>query len=153
VRRLGRLAPGVLIVAHMASKWLCALLGGALIGSGSALLLLTHGRIAGIAGIAGGLLQRATSDRAWRLGFLAGLVAAGAAAAAVVPAAIGAPVRPLAAIVVAGLLVGFGTQLGSGCTSGHGVCGLSRLSIRSLVAVATFMATGAITAMIAGRLS
>jgi len=153
VRRLGPLAPGVLIVAHMASKWFHALLGGALIGSGSALLLLTHGRIAGISGIAGGLLQRATSDRAWRLAFLAGLVAAGAAAAAVLPAAIGAPVRPLAAIVVAGLVVGFGTRLGHGCTSGHGVCGLSRLSIRSVVAVATFMATGAITAMIAGRLS
>jgi uncharacterized membrane protein YedE/YeeE len=137
----------------MDSKWFHALLGGALIGSGSALLLLTHGRIAGISGIAGGLLQRATADRAWRLAFLAGLVVAGAAAAAVLPAAIGAPVRPLAAIVVAGLLVGFGTRLGNGCTSGHGVCGLSRLSVRSLAAVATFMATGAITAMIAGRLS
>jgi uncharacterized protein len=137
----------------MASKWILALLGGALIGSGSALLLVTHGRIAGISGIAGGLVQRAASDRAWRLAFLAGLVVAGAAAAAVLPAAIGAPVRPLAAIVVAGLLVGFGTQLGNGCTSGHGVCGLSRLSVRSLVAVATFMTTGAITAMIAGRLS
>jgi uncharacterized protein len=137
----------------MASKWILALFGGALIGSGSALLLVTHGRIAGISGIAGGLVQRAASDRAWRLAFLAGLVVAGAAAAAVLPAAIGAPVRPLAAIVVAGLLVGFGTQLGNGCTSGHGVCGLSRLSVRSLVAVATFMTTGAITAMIAGRLS
>jgi uncharacterized membrane protein YedE/YeeE len=137
----------------MASKWLLALLGGALIGSGSALLLLTHGRIAGISGIAGGLVQRATSDRAWRIAFLAGLTAAGAVAAVVMPAAIGAPVRPLAAIAVAGLLVGFGTRLGNGCTSGHGVCGLSRLSVRSLVAVATFMATGAITAILAGRLS
>jgi uncharacterized protein len=137
----------------MASKWILALFGGALIGSGSALLLVTHGRIAGISGIAGGLVQRAASDRAWRLAFLAGLVVAGAAAAAVLPAAIGAPVRPLAAIVVAGLLVGFGTQLGNGCTSGHGVCGLSRLSVRSLVAVATFMTTGAITAIVAGRLS
>jgi uncharacterized membrane protein YedE/YeeE len=137
----------------MASKWFQALLGGALIGSGSALLLLTHGRIAGISGITGGLLQRATSDRAWRLAFLSGLVAAGAVAAAVVPAAIGAPVRPLAAILVAGLLVGFGTRLGNGCTSGHGVCGLSRLSVRSLVAVVVFMATGAVTAILAGRLS
>jgi uncharacterized membrane protein YedE/YeeE len=137
----------------MASKWFLALLGGALIGSGSALLLLTHGRIAGVSGIAGELLRRTTPDRAWRLAFLAGLVAAGAAAAAVLPAAIGVPVRPLAVIVIAGLLVGFGARLGDGCTSGHGVCGLSRLSVRSLVAVATFMATGAITAMIAGRLS
>ena len=137
----------------MDSKWLLALLGGALIGSGSALLLLTHGRIAGISGIAGGLVQGATSDRAWRLAFLAGLLVAGGVAGRVLPAAIGAPVRTLAAIVAAGLLVGFGTRLGNGCTSGHGVCGLSRLSVRSLVAVATFMTTGAITAMIAGRLS
>lgn len=137
----------------MGSNWGLALLGGALIGSGSALLLLTHGRIAGISGIAGGLVQRSTPDRAWRLAFLAGLVAAGAVTASIAPAAIGAPVRSLAAMTVAGLLVGFGTRLGSGCTSGHGVCGLSRLSVRSLIAVATFMTTGAITAMIAGRLS
>lgn len=136
----------------MGSHWLLALLGGALIGSGSALLLLTHGRIAGISGITGGLVQRATPDRAWRVAFLAGLVAAGLVASAIVPAAIGAPARPLAAIVVAGLLVGFGTRLGNGCTSGHGVCGLSRLSARSLVAVVAFMTTGAITAILAGRL-
>jgi uncharacterized protein len=138
---------------RMASKWLHALLGGALIGSGSALLLLTHGQIAGISGIAGGLVRRATADRAWRLAFLAGLAAAGVVAAAVVPGAIGAPVRSLGAMMVAGLLVGFGARLGDGCTSGHGVCGLSRGSVRSLVAVATFMATGAITAIVAGRLS
>jgi uncharacterized membrane protein YedE/YeeE len=138
---------------RMASKWLPALLGGALIGSGSALLLLTHGQIAGISGIAGGLVRRATADRAWRLAFLAGLAVAGVVAAAVVPGAIGAPVRSLGAMMVAGLLVGFGARLGDGCTSGHGVCGLSRGSVRSLVAVATFMATGAITAIVAGRLS
>ena len=137
----------------MASKWLLALLGGAFIGYGSALLLLTHGRIAGISGITGGLLQRATPDRAWRVAFLVGLAVAGVTAGRVLPAAIGAPVRPLAAIAVAGLLVGSGTRLSNGCTSGHGVCGLSRGSIRSLVAVATFMTTGAITAMLAGRLS
>jgi len=137
----------------MVSTWLLALLGGALIGAGSALLLLTHGRIAGISGIAGGLLQRATPDRAWRLAFVGGLVAAGVVASIVAPAAIGASVRPLALVIVAGLLVGFGTRLGHGCTSGHGVCGLSRWSARSLVAVVTFMITGAVTAMIAGRLS
>lgn len=129
------------------------MLGGALIGSGSALLLLTHGRIAGISGIAGGLVQRAMPDRAWRLAFVGGLVAAGGVASVVAPAAIGASARPLALMVVAGLLVGFGTRLGNGCTSGHGVCGLSRWSARSLVAVVTFMITGAITAMIAGWLS
>ena len=137
----------------MASKWLLGLLGGALIGSGSALLLATHGRIAGISGIAGGLVERAASDRAWRLAFLAGLAVVGIVAAAVMPAAIGAPVRSLGAMAVAGLLVGFGARLGDGCTSGHGVCGLSRGSVRSLVAVATFMTTGAITAILAGRLS
>jgi uncharacterized membrane protein YedE/YeeE len=137
----------------MHPTWFSALFGGALIGLASALLLLTHGRIAGISGITGGLVQRATPDRAWRLAFVGGLVAAGAVASIVAPAALGPPVRPLAAVVIAGLLVGFGTRLGNGCTSGHGVCGLSRGSIRSLVAVATFMTTGAITAIIAGRLS
>ncbi len=137
----------------MLSTWLLALLGGALIGSGGALLLLTHGRIAGISGIVGGLVQRATPDRAWRLAFVGGLVVAGVVASRVAPTAIGASVQPLAVVVTAGLLVGFGTRLGSGCTSGHGVCGLSRGSARSLVAVLTFMITGAITAMIAGRLS
>jgi uncharacterized membrane protein YedE/YeeE len=137
----------------MFSSWLLALLGGALIGAGGALLLLTHGRIAGISGITGALVQRATPDRAWRLAFVGGLVAAGVVASIVAPATIGASVRPLAVVVVAGLLVGFGSRLGGGCTSGHGVCGLSRWSARSLVAVVSFMVTGAITAMIAGRLS
>jgi uncharacterized membrane protein YedE/YeeE len=137
----------------MLSTSLLSLLGGALIGSGSALLFLTHGRLAGISGITGGVLHRATPDRAWRLAFVGGLVAAGVVASIVAPAAIGASVRPLAWVVIAGLLVGVGTRLGSGCTSGHGVCGMSRGSARSLVAVVTFMITGAITAMVAGRLS
>lgn len=120
-----------------------ALIGGALLGLAAVLLLVFNGRIAGISGIAGGLLQRgAPGDRAWRLAFVLGLVAA--------------PVlyRGLAALpeisieadwlvlVVAGLLVGFGSRYGSGCTSGHGVCGLSRLSPRSLAATLTFMAAG-----------
>lgn len=137
----------------MPSTWFSASLGGALIGIASALLLLGHGRIAGISGIAGGLLQRATPDRAWRIAFLGGLVVPGVVAAIVAPGAIGPPVRAIGAVLVAGFLVGFGTRLGGGCTSGHGVCGLSRWSSRSLVAVATFMTTGAITAIIAGRLS
>ena len=136
----------------MASTWFSPLLGGALIGLASTLLLLGHGRIAGISGITGGLLQRATTDRAWRFAFVGGLAAAGVVSALVAPAAIGPPVRSIGAVVVAGLLVGVGTRLGSGCTSGHGVCGLSRWSRRSLIAVATFMTTGAITAIIAGRL-
>lgn len=134
----------------MSSTWLYALLGGGMIGGASALLLLTHGRIAGIAGITGSLFQRSTSDRVWRFSFLIGLALSGVIAALVAPALIGAPIRSPLLLVVSGLLVGYGTRLGSGCTSGHGVCGLSRLSTRSLIAVATFMTTGAITATIAG---
>jgi uncharacterized membrane protein YedE/YeeE len=137
----------------MSSTWLSAFLGGTLIGLACALLFLAHGRIAGISGIAGGLIQRTTSDRAWRVAFLGGLVAAGAVTWIVAPAAIGSPTRSPLTVILAGLLVGFGTRLGNGCTSGHGVCGVSRWSRRSLVAVATFMATGVITATIAGRLS
>lgn len=137
----------------MSSTWLYALLGGAMIGAASGLLLLTHGRIAGIAGVTGTVLQGQTPDRAWRIAFLAGLIVAGVAASVVHPSAIGAPMRGLEWVIVAGLLVGFGTRMGNGCTSGHGVCGVSRWSMRSLVAMVTFMATGAIAATIAGRLA
>ena len=126
-----------------------ALLGGGLIGLSAALLWLTHGRIVGISGIVGGAIQ---GEGGWRLAFLGGLVVAGLVARACAPAAIGAPVRSLLWVIVAGLLVGYGTRVGSGCTSGHGVCGLSRLSARSLIAVVTFMSTGALTAWIAGAL-
>jgi uncharacterized membrane protein YedE/YeeE len=129
------------------------LIGGVMIGVASALLMLTHGRIAGISGITGSLLQPRTADREWRLAFVGGLLGAGVIASLVAPQAVGQSVRTLPVVVVAGLLVGFGTRLGSGCTSGHGVCGMSRLSTRSFVAVATFLTTGAITAVIAGALS
>ena len=138
----------------MHPSWLLALGGGAMIGAASALLFSTHGRIAGISGIVGALVPpTSTRDRDWRVAFLVGLLAAGMIAGFAAPAAVGASVRSLPVVVVAGLLVGFGTRLGSGCTSGHGVCGLSRLSIRSLIAVATFMATGAATAIVAGGVS
>ena len=138
----------------MLHPWILALAGGALIGGAAAILMLTHGRVAGISGILGNLLPPgAAPDRSWRLAFLVGLLAAGALAAVVAPAAIGASVRPLAVVAVAGLVVGVGTQLGSGCTSGHGVCGLARMSPRSLAAVVTFMATGALTALVARGLS
>ena len=126
--------------------------GGALIGLGSAMLLLVHGRIAGVSGILGRAAD-ADGGRAYRLGFLAGLVVTGAILAGVVPAAFGAGVRGLPVLAIAGVLVGIGTTLGNGCTSGHGVCGISRLSPRSLVAVATFMVTAAITVAIAGARS
>ena len=135
----------------MDSSWMIALAGGALIGVASALLLLTHGRIAGISGITGGLLSRATKDRAWRYAFLGGLVLAGLVAHVAAPRAAGGASPGLA--IAGGLLVGYGARRGSGCTSGHGVCGLARTSRRSLVAVATFMTTGAITATILGALA
>jgi len=137
----------------MQSTWILALVGGAMIGIASAFLLLTHGRIAGISGILGSLLQANTRDRGWRLAFLGGMAAAGLVASVVAPTAVGSSVRALPLVIVAGLLVGYGTRMGSGCTSGHGVCGISRFSARSLVAVVTFMITGALTATLIGGVS
>lgn len=125
-----------------------ALAGGALIGLAAVWLMLAAGRIAGISGIAGGLLRPRSGDVGWRVAFIAGLILAPWAyrAVAVMPEAqIDAST---AMLIAAGLLVGFGTRLGSGCTSGHGVCGLSRLSWRSLVATLCFMATGFLTVFV-----
>lgn len=124
-----------------------ALAGGALIGLSAALFLLLTGRIAGISGVVGGLLVPRAGDLGWRVAFVGGLLLAGVGAVALAPAALGAPLpRASIFVVVAGLLVGFGTRLGNGCTSGHGVCGVSRGSPRSLAAVLTFMTTGILTA-------
>src|SRR5436189_6185274 len=121
----------------MSYAWLDALLGGALIGLAAAILLAGTGRVAGVSGVLGRLIAPHTApDRGWRIAFLLGLAAPGAIAALVAPPAI-VSVRPLALIAVAGVLVGVGTCMGNGCTSGHGVCGLARLSKRSLVAVLT----------------
>ena len=125
-----------------------ALAGGALIGGAASLLLLAHGRVAGISGILGSLLQRDTTDRDWRLGFFAGLLLAGVVAAVAFPSAVGGTPVALPLVVIAGLLVGFGTRLGNGCTSGHGVCGISRLSKRSLVATMVFMGSAALTVLV-----
>ena len=134
----------------MMATWWLALAGGVLIGLSATLLLWLGGRVAGISGIVGGVLLRKAGDVAWRAWFLAGLIAAGGLYIAFVP---GAPQPrdgfPPAALVVAGLLVGFGTRMGNGCTSGHGVCGLGRLSKRSLAAVATFMAFAIATTYVA----
>ena len=120
-----------------------ALIGGTLIGAASVWLLAANGRIAGISSILHGLLSPVTlPDVPWRAWFIAGLLAAGLAwqaFAGPVPLREGFPLGWAAA---AGLLVGFGTRMGGGCTSGHGVCGLGRLSLRSLAAVVTFMAAG-----------
>lgn len=123
--------------------------GGMLIGLGASLLLLGIGRVAGVSGIASNGLFGAGGERAWRVAFLIGLVAAGAVMAWFEPAAFGASPLALPGVGIAGLLVGVGTRLGSGCTSGHGVCGISRLSPRSLVATLTFIATAALTVAVA----
>jgi uncharacterized membrane protein YedE/YeeE len=122
------------------SDWTSGFAGGVLIGLAATLLLWTLGRIAGISGIASGALEGERGDRAWRFAFLCGMMAAGAAALAVLPAPPRALTAPVPLLLAAGFLVGFGTRLGHGCTSGHGVCGLGRFSRRSLAAVATFMA-------------
>lgn len=127
-----------------------SLAGGALIGLSASLMLWWHGKIAGVSGIYGPLLKPRAGDIGWRLAFVAGLVVPGLLVSLVAGGWVAPPSdRPLAAVAVAGLLVGFGVRMGNGCTSGHGVCGLTRLSRRSAVAVATFMTTGALVASIA----
>lgn len=125
------------------------LLGGALIGAAAIAMMAFHGRIAGISGIFGGLLSLKSGDIEWRALFVGGLVAGGLVAALISPGAFIVEVdRSLVAIIAAGLLVGFGTRLGSGCTSGHGICGISRFSPRSLVATPVFIGAGAVTVFI-----
>lgn len=119
-----------------------SLLGGLIIGLASALFLLANGRIAGISGILGGLLRPKTDDVVWRVAFLLGLIVAPAVLSLFI-----APLTPTieagpTTLIIAGLLVGIGTRYGGGCTSGHGVCGLSRLSPRSLIATLAFMGSG-----------
>ncbi len=141
----------------MAIDWnhftpVAALAGGALIGMAAAMFVLLNGRIAGISGVIGGLFRPSRGDLAWRLAFLLGLVGAPA-----IYALVAALPRPqidagYGALVAAGLLVGIGTRYGSGCTSGHGVCGLSRLSPRSLVATLAFMGAGFATVFVTRHL-
>jgi uncharacterized membrane protein YedE/YeeE len=129
-----------------------AAFGGALIGLSAALLWIANGRIAGISGILGGLVSAPKSDLDWRLAFLAGLVAAPLLYTLVAAApAIALQAGPLT-LIAGGLLVGFGTRLGGGCTSGHGVCGLARLSPRSLIATGLFMASAAATVFLTRHL-
>ena len=130
-----------------------ALAGGVLIGIAAAMFVLLNGRIAGISGVLGGLLRPSRGDIAWRAAFVLGIVAA-----PWVYSIVTAWPQPQidagqGALVVAGLLVGVGTRYGSGCTSGHGVCGLSRLSPRSLVATVAFMGAGFATVYVIRHLS
>lgn len=129
-----------------------SLAGGILLGLASALFILVNGRILGISGILGGLLRPVKGDTGWRLAFLAGMLAA-----PLLYFMVAGPTTPRidagwATIVIAGLLVGVGTRYGSGCTSGHGVCGLSRLSPRSLVATLAFMGAGFVTVYVVRHL-
>lgn len=122
-----------------------SLAGGLLIGVAAAMLLLLNGRIAGISGILGGLLRPGAGDTGWRVAFVVGLLAAPLFYQLVAPLPVVRVEADTASLIVAGLLVGLGTRYGSGCTSGHGVCGLSRFSLRSLAATAAFMAAGFVT--------
>jgi uncharacterized membrane protein YedE/YeeE len=129
-----------------------ALVGGALIGASAAVFLILNGRIAGISGILGGLIHPARNEIGWRLAFLAGLLVAPLLyvvfGGVLPPVIIGAP---LGLLIIAGLIVGFGTRLGAGCTSGHGVCGIGRGSPRSLAATLVFMTTAILTVFIVRR--
>jgi hypothetical protein len=130
-------------------------IGGVVIGLAAASMLMLNGRVAGISGIISGAvgLDDGSGARSWRLLFLAGLLVGGAAFVVFDPRALASGLdRSPLALAVAGLLVGFGTRLGGGCTSGHGVCGLGQLSGRSLVATLTFMATGAVTVFVVNHL-
>lgn len=125
-----------------------ALIGGVLIGLAAALMWWLLGRIAGVSNILGQTFSSAEGELNWRLAFLAGLILAGVGAKLLAPDAVQFSLPAgYGQLIVAGLLVGFGTQLGSGCTSGHGVCGMSRLSPRSIVATLGFMAAGALAVL------
>lgn len=136
--------------AHF-TPWI-SLAGGVLIGAAAAMFLLFNGRIAGISGILGGALRPKAGDTGWRAAFVAGLIAAPLLYQLATPLPDVQIDASTAELVVAGLLVGVGTRYGSGCTSGHGVCGLSRLSPRSTVATAAFMAAGFATVFIVRHL-
>lgn len=126
-----------------------SLLGGIILGLASALMLILFGRIMGISGIVGTALERPKNDTLWRLVFIAGLISSAVIFAPFVDIARTTPTETnIWLIVLAGLLVGYGTRLGSGCTSGHGICGISRLSVRSLVATGIFMVSGIMTVAI-----
>ncbi len=130
---------------------LSALIGGGLIGLAAALLLMLNGRISGISGILGDLLRPRQGEVGWRVAFLLGLLVGGLALLSQLPGTFEAhPDRSMGAVIVAGLFVGFGTRMGNGCTSGHGVCGIPRGSARSIVATVTFMLTGGLAVWFVG---
>lgn len=130
----------------MANEYLLAFAGGCLIGLASVLMLLFNGKILGVSGIVGGIFQKQSKEWTWRYSFLLGLFGGGALLLLIRPTAFSFSLnRSLFALVAAGMMVGYGTRLGSGCTSGHGICGISRLSPRSFMATLTFIGIGAVT--------
>ena len=129
-----------------------SLAGGVLIGLATSMFVLLNGRIAGISGILGGLLQPIKGDVGWRIAFVAGLIFSPIAFSVAAPLPTVRIDADAASLIMAGLLVGIGTRYGSGCTSGHGVCGLSRLSPRSMVATALFVLAGFVTVFITRHL-
>lgn len=137
----------------MMADWIAGLLGGVMIGGAAALYLLGNGGIMGASGLLGGLVDGSgRSNRAERLAFLAALVGVPALIVAAGQSGASAPVAGSGVLVLAGLLVGFGTRLGNGCTSGHGVCGISRLSRRSIVATLVYLLAGGIAVVLARAL-
>ncbi len=130
----------------MKTDWIHALLGGGLIGIAVSLMLLLNGRVTGISGIISGLLRPTSFDKAWRLFFLGGLLLGGLCLKVFMPASVESHLNySNLRIAIAGLLVGIGTVLGGGCTSGHGICGVSRLSTRSILATILFLSFGIFT--------
>lgn len=127
---------------------IASLVGGLIIGLASALLWILNGRVAGITGIVGEILRHVPGETRWRLAFVGGLLGGGAIMMLLRPAAFSVPRGGSALLIVAGLLVGFGTRLANGCTSGHGLCGVSRLSPRSIAATCVFMAVGMATVFV-----
>jgi hypothetical protein len=134
-------------------EYLGPILGGLLIGLAASGLMLFLGRIAGVSGIFSGLLKPTTGDLAWRLAFVLGLVAGGAVLFILTPATFSSTLdRSVITIALGGLLVGFGARLGSGCTSGHGVCGMARIGPRSIIATMTFIASGVLVTYFANHI-
>ncbi len=137
----------------MPSDWIYALIGGGIIGLAVSIMLLFNGRVTGISGIVNGILTPQKGDTAWRIYFVSGLLTGGILLQLLSPQVWGEPLTTsMWTTIIAGLLVGFGTILGSGCTSGHGVCGISRLSPRSLIATITFITAGIIAVIIFRKL-